>query len=85
MKLQAAVGALCLIVLGVSATQQRFFNAYNTGTGVGRDTGSVFDFTPLGSLDALSSEQFTNLRHPLVPDYRMRVKKSKEFCDGTVK
>ncbi|KAI0344394.1 serine carboxypeptidase [Trametopsis cervina] len=46
--------------------------------------GSLQNFAPFGSLDALSSTEFTTLRHPLVPAYGMRVKKSKEFCDGTV-
>lgn len=58
-------------------------DAFSTGYSTGLE--STFDFSPLGSLDTLSSEEFTTLRHPLVPDYGMRVKKSNEFCDGTVK
>ncbi|KDQ51312.1 hypothetical protein JAAARDRAFT_140320 [Jaapia argillacea MUCL 33604] len=40
-------------------------------------------FTPLGSLNALSSDSFTTLGHPAFPNYNVRVKKS-DFCDGTV-
>ena len=80
--LWTAVIALSLAwLLGANASipQQQPFNL-----GVGGQE-NVFDFIPFGSLDALSTEQYTTLRHPLVPGYGLRVKKSPDFCDGTVK
>ncbi|KDQ49579.1 hypothetical protein JAAARDRAFT_200740 [Jaapia argillacea MUCL 33604] len=40
-------------------------------------------FTPVGSLNTLSTDSFTTLGHPAFPKYSVRVKKS-DFCDGTV-
>ncbi len=81
MRLWAPIYTVCFdAAVRVSATLQ---DVFSTGYSTGLE--STFDFSPLGSLDTLSSEEFTTVRHPLVPDYGMRVKKSKEFCDGTVK
>lgn len=41
-------------------------------------------FTPVEDLGALSTTEFTSLRHPLFPSYNVRIKKS-DFCDGTVR
>lgn len=38
-------------------------------------------FTPIGSLSALSHDDFTRLTHPLFPQHAVRIKKS-EFCDS---
>ena len=73
---------LCIplsVAIRVSATQAPFLTAFSTGLE------NAFDFSPFGSLEQLSFDEFTTLRHPLVPDYGVRVKKSGEFCDGTVK
>lgn len=45
-------------------------------------------FTPIGSLDALSVEQFTTLGHPAFPAYSVRIKRADPAvftCDPTVK
>lgn len=42
-------------------------------------------FTAIGDLNLLSTETSTTLKHPLFPTYSVRVKKSTDFCDGTVK
>ncbi|KAG2123830.1 Alpha/Beta hydrolase protein [Suillus clintonianus] len=42
-------------------------------------------FTPFEQLGALSEVQFTTLGHPVFPHYSVRIKKSSNFCDGTVK
>ncbi|KAI0772253.1 serine carboxypeptidase [Irpex lacteus] len=44
---------------------------------------NVFDFSAFGSLDALSEDVYTSLKHPFVPGYGLRVKKS-GVCDGMV-
>lgn len=41
-------------------------------------------FTPVESLSAVSSSEFTTLGHPFFPNYSVRIRKS-QFCDGTVK
>ncbi|CAL1712348.1 unnamed protein product [Somion occarium] len=41
-------------------------------------------FTAIGDLNLLSTETSTTLKHPLFPTYSVRVKKSTDFCDGTV-
>ncbi|KAL0950606.1 hypothetical protein HGRIS_007397 [Hohenbuehelia grisea] len=48
--------------------------SYNSNSG---------QFTPLESLDVLSSTQFTIFGHPAFPKYSVRAKRTK-FCDGTV-
>lgn len=42
-------------------------------------------FTPFEQFGALSEVQFTTLGHPVFPHYSVRIKKSSDFCDGTVK
>ena len=42
-------------------------------------------FTPVEHLGALSEAQFTTLSHPVFPNYSVRIKKSSDFCDATVK
>lgn len=42
-------------------------------------------FTPVEHLGALSETQFTTLSHPVFPNYSVRIKKSSDFCDTTVK
>lgn len=39
---------------------------------------------PVEELSALSESQFTTLSHPVFPNYSVRIKKSSDFCDGTV-
>ncbi|KAI0071137.1 serine carboxypeptidase [Panus rudis PR-1116 ss-1] len=41
-------------------------------------------FSPMEDLSLLSSDSFTTLTHPVFPKYSVRVKKSTDFCDGTV-
>jgi len=41
-------------------------------------------FEPVGELNAVNSDQWTTLRHPLFPKYSARIKRS-HFCDTTVK
>ncbi|THH26698.1 hypothetical protein EUX98_g7491 [Antrodiella citrinella] len=41
-------------------------------------------FTPQEHLNLLSSSEFTSLGHPAFPNYNVRIKKSTDFCDGTV-
>ncbi|KAJ7487366.1 Alpha/Beta hydrolase protein [Mycena galericulata] len=43
----------------------------------------VQDFTPMGTLSALSETSFTALSHPEFPQYGVRIKKT-SFCDETV-
>jgi len=42
------------------------------------------EFEPVGELKAVGSDQWTILRHPLLPKYSARIKES-NFCDTTVK
>lgn len=76
------VVAVSTILLSVTAQTQQ--QAFSSGATYG-DEANAFDFSAFGSLDALSEDVYTSLRHPLVPGYGVRVKKSKEFCDGGVK
>lgn len=69
--------ALCLLGLAaftVGNVQESYpFKSYDDGL-----------FTPLEDFSSLSTTDFTSLRHPLFPDYSVRIKKS-NFCDGTVR
>ncbi|KAH8081981.1 alpha/beta-hydrolase [Cristinia sonorae] len=49
------------------------FEPYDTGL-----------FAPLEDLKLLSASEFTTLGHPAFPNYNVRIKKSTDFCDGTV-
>lgn len=42
-------------------------------------------FTPLGKLDLLPSDEFATLRHPAFPDYAVRIKQSASFCEPSAK
>lgn len=42
-------------------------------------------FSPLEDLSLLSTSSFTTLGHPAFPSYNVRIKRSTDFCDGTVK
>ncbi|KAI0772252.1 serine carboxypeptidase [Irpex lacteus] len=82
--LWAVIVALSTILLSVIATStQTQQQAFSSGATYG-DEANVFEFSAFGSLNALSEEVYTSLRHPLVPGYGLRVKKSREFCDGGV-
>ncbi|KAI0784828.1 serine carboxypeptidase [Abortiporus biennis] len=41
-------------------------------------------FSPYEDLSSLSALEYTTLGHPAFPKYQVRLKQSKEFCDGTV-
>ncbi|TCD59953.1 hypothetical protein EIP91_011017, partial [Steccherinum ochraceum] len=41
-------------------------------------------FSPFEDLKLLSTSEFTTLGHPAFPKYSVRIKKSTDFCDGTV-
>ncbi|KAF9493049.1 serine carboxypeptidase [Pleurotus eryngii] len=41
-------------------------------------------FTPMERLDALSDKEFSILGHPVLPDYGVRIKRTR-WCDDTVK
>ncbi|KIJ17963.1 hypothetical protein PAXINDRAFT_167613 [Paxillus involutus ATCC 200175] len=41
-------------------------------------------FTPVEQLSTLSVNSFTTLSHPVFPNHSVRIKKSEDFCDGTV-
>jgi hypothetical protein len=41
-------------------------------------------FEPVGQLNAIKSDQWTTLRHPVFPKYSARIKQT-DFCDTTVK
>ncbi|KAK7690229.1 hypothetical protein QCA50_006882 [Cerrena zonata] len=41
-------------------------------------------FSPLEDLNLLSTDSFTTLTHPVFPKHSVRIKKSSDFCDGTV-
>ncbi|KAF8972465.1 serine carboxypeptidase [Flammula alnicola] len=78
MLLKAIYGGL----LGWAASciaQQEFlgiggYQSYNDGL-----------FTPAEDLSVLSESEFTTLGHPAFPRYSVRMKKSSDFCDTTVK
>lgn len=42
-------------------------------------------FTPLEDLSLVPDEQHIALKHPAFPKYTIRIKKSHDFCDPTVK
>jgi hypothetical protein len=77
--------SLCLYLLPV-ASQGKIVQpgSHSTGQRAIRDQEQIsLGFEPFGSLDALSSSDFTTLGHPAFPRYSVRIKKS-NFCDGTV-
>lgn len=49
------------------------------------DLDSSVLFTPLEDLSLIPSEQHIALTHPGFPKYGVRIKKSHDFCDTTVK
>ncbi|KAI0779113.1 serine carboxypeptidase [Irpex lacteus] len=68
------LGLLCATVVDASFNVQQPFASHDEGL-----------FAPFEDLHALSKTEFTTLgRHPLFPNYGVRIKES-EFCDGTVK
>ena len=83
MKLWTVTHAFLATALAVSAIQEPLVSIDYALSGADRQ--SIFDFSPVGSLTTLSSHDFTTLRHPLIPGYGVRIKKSNDFCDGTVK
>ena len=93
---RAFVGILC-VALTASATTQSFFGLGTSGRRTSKPPIKSFVqlpyikhyddglFTPVEHLGALSEAQFTTLSHPVFPNYSIRIKKSSDFCDGTVK
>lgn len=82
--LTAALSPFFLSVnVHAAQTQQQAFSGSLSGATHG-DEVNVSDFSAFGSLDALSEDVYTSLRHPLVPGYGLRVKRS-GVCDGDVK
>ncbi|TCD62999.1 hypothetical protein EIP91_006091, partial [Steccherinum ochraceum] len=71
------VGLSSVLALGQSS-QQTTFRASNLE---GYDSGL---FSPFEDLKLLSTSEFTTLGHPAFPKYSVRIKKSTDFCDGTV-
>ncbi|TCD70780.1 hypothetical protein EIP91_001811 [Steccherinum ochraceum] len=69
-----AFAALAVIggLFGTLAVGSKF-EAYDAGL-----------FIPFEDLKALSSRDFTTLAHPLFPNTNVRIKKSTDFCDGSV-
>ncbi|KJA15144.1 hypothetical protein HYPSUDRAFT_48669 [Hypholoma sublateritium FD-334 SS-4] len=72
--------AICASFVGwavLGSAQQTFLgNQYSYNDGL---------FTPAEDLSTLSENEFTTLAHPAFPRYSVRVKKSSDFCDTTVK
>ena len=65
-----AFSLLGLAALARCATQQSF-EPYDAGL-----------FIPLGELSALSTSEFTTLRHPAFSEYSVRIKQTR-FCETT--
>lgn len=87
-------GILCF-ALTVGATSQSFLGLGTSGRRTSKQPVKSFLpsytapyddglFTPIEQLGALSEAQFTTLSHPVFPNYSVRIKKSNDFCDGTV-
>jgi hypothetical protein len=85
-----AFSTLCF-ALAAGATTQTFLGLGTPSYGTSRKPLSFaapYDeglFMPVEELSALSEAQFTTLGHPVFPNYSVRIKKSSDFCDGTVK
>ena len=73
------VGAVKNTQTSSPGTWEPYFSSYEAETG----TQQAFSFGPLTNLSALSSSEYTTLKHTAFPKYGVRVKKS-QFCDGTV-
>jgi hypothetical protein len=84
MFLRSPLSLLSLLVLAAQAqftsSSQISFSGLPPEVPKNSTLSDVHLFTPFGSLDALSETTFTTLRHPLFPDYAVRIKKSK-FCN----
>jgi carboxypeptidase C (cathepsin A) len=89
-----ALSILCF-ALAAGATTQTFLGLGNPNRGTSRQPVKSFTqsftapyneglFMPVEELSALSEAQFTTLGHPVFPNYSVRIKKSSDFCDGTV-
>lgn len=50
------------------------FQTYDTGF-----------FTPLETLDSISSDVFTTLKHPFFPIHSVRIKRLSDFCNSTAR
>jgi hypothetical protein len=68
--------------LGSRRTSKQPVNSFTPSYTASYDDGL---FTPVEHLGVLSETQFTTLSHPVFPNYSVRIKKSSDFCDGTVK
>lgn len=90
-----AFSTLCF-ALAAGATTQTFLGSGTPNYGTLRKPMKSFTqsfaapydeglFMPVEELSALSEAQFTTLGHPIFPNYSVRIKKSSDFCDGTVK
>lgn len=90
-----AFSTLCF-ALAAGATTQTFLGLDTPNYGTSRQLMKSFTqsftapydeelFMPVEQLSALSEAQFTTLGHPLFPNHSVRIKKSSDFCDGTVK
>lgn len=60
-------------------------NARSNPNSIGYESYDNGLFTPAEDLTALSTTAFTTLGHPAFPRYSVRIKKSSDFCDTTVK
>ena len=79
-----SLAAISAAIVSVGAAQQplgsrlpivnNVFGSYDDGL-----------FAPLEDLNLLSADSFTTLTHPVFPKHSIRIKKSSDFCDGTVK
>lgn len=78
-----ATGLWCVVQLRTSS-ESRTLTIEPTRTGT-YESYSDGLFTPAEDLSALSTNEFTTLAHPAFPRYSIRMKKSTDFCDTTVK
>lgn len=71
--LSSAVAARSAVFKSQVGSEYGSYDSYDTGL-----------FSPVDSLSALSTDEFTTLSHPAFPKHSARIKKTDGFCDDTV-
>ncbi|KAI0772250.1 serine carboxypeptidase [Irpex lacteus] len=68
----------------VGASGWHVQQSFRASQSTSRNEASEGLFVPLGDLHTVAKTEFSTLRHPLFPNYGVRIKES-GFCDGTVR
>lgn len=83
MLLSLSLAALSAAITTTSAIQQPFSSQLPIISNAFKYDNELF--SPVEDLNLLSADSFTSLTHPAFPKHSARIKKSTDFCDGTVR